>query len=141
MNPPDCLFCKISEGKISACTVYEDAAAISFLDSAPRAPGHTLVIPRRHAGTLLELSDKEIGPFWSGVKKTAGMVLKGIEADGLTIGINQGRASGQAVQHLHVHILPRFSGDGGVSIHGVVENIPKESLTQIAGRIKSVRNP
>ncbi|MBI2591597.1 MAG: HIT family protein, partial [Candidatus Brennerbacteria bacterium] len=58
-----------------------------------------------------------------------------LKPDGFTIGINHGEASGQAVDHLHIHIIPRWKNDGGGSIHGVVNNPPKESLEEIKKKI------
>lgn len=133
----DCLFCRILRGELSAETVYEDDHAIAFLDVSPRVPGHTIVIPRHHSPSLVELPAAEVGRLFEAVQKVAAKVLRAMGADGLTIGINQGAASGQTVKHLHVHILPRFNGDGGGSIHSVVENVPRESLSEIAKKIKN----
>ena len=108
----DCLFCKIVAGG-SSCKVYEDEHAFAFLDILPRAPGHTMVIPKFHVPNLLELPDAEIGPLFAAVKKVAAMLSRKLPADGITVGINQGRASGQEVDHLHVHLMPRWHGDGG----------------------------
>jgi histidine triad (HIT) family protein len=69
------------------------------------------------------------------VKKVAEMLSSKLKCDGLTIGINQGRASGQEVDHLHVHLMPRWHGDGGSAIQSVVNNKPKESLEEIRRKI------
>jgi histidine triad (HIT) family protein len=132
----DCVFCKIVAREIPAHVVYEDGAALAFLDVHPLSPGHTVVVPKEHAATLLEVRDPDLGALFAAVKKVAEMLLTRLQADGLTIGINHGRASGQAVEHLHIHLLPRFHGDGGGSLHSVVQNPPKESLHDIAKRIR-----
>ncbi len=118
----DCLFCKIAKKEISAEVVYEDEAAMAILDIHPRAPGHAFVIPKAHAANLTELPDELIEPLFKAVKKVATLLKDKVKADGITVGINQGRASGQEVDHLHVHILPRFMGDGGGSVQSVVNN-------------------
>ncbi len=131
----DCLFCKITAKKIPAEIVYEDDHAIAFLDIMPRTTGHTMVIPKIHAPNILELPDGEVGPLFEAVKHVAGMLSRGLTPDGITIGMNQGRASGQEVDHLHVHLMPRWHGDGGSSIQSVINNKPKESLADIKKKI------
>lgn len=127
----DCLFCKIAAKQIPAKIVYEDAHVLAFLDIMPRAKGHTMVIPKVHAPNLLGLPDAEVGPLFAAVKHVGGMLSRGLKPDGITIGINQGRASGQEVDHLHVHLLPRWHGDGGSAIQSVVNKPSAESLDEI----------
>ena len=115
--------------------IYEDELTFAFLDIMPRTPGHAMVIPKAHAPTLLELPSAEVGPLFLAVKKVAELVSRKLAADGITIGVNQGRASGQEVDHLHVHIVPRWHGDGGSAIQSVVHNIPKESVEEIHKKI------
>lgn len=117
--------------------VYEDDRALAFLDIMPRALGHTLVVPKIHAATIVDLPESEIQPLFSAVKKVSGLLTKVFAPDGLTLGINQGEASGQVVGHLHVHVLPRFRGDGGDSVQSVVHNPPKEPLEAILRKIKN----
>lgn len=130
-----CLFCKIGKGEISSQKIYEDASAFAFLDINPVAPGHTMVIPKLHAETILELPDEEIGSFFKAVKGVIMMIEKTLKPNGFTLGINHGKASGQAIEHLHFHIIPRWDDDKGGSIHSVVHNPPKEGLEEIAKRI------
>lgn len=133
----ECLFCKIVAKEIPANVVYEDAHAIAFLDIVPRASGHTMVIPKVHVQNLLELPDAETGPLFSAVTKVARMLAEKLSSDGITFGINQGRASGQEVDHLHVHLMPRWRGDGGGAVQSVVSNKPKETLEEIRKKIVS----
>jgi histidine triad (HIT) family protein len=134
MNP-DCLFCKIIEKKIPAYIIYEDEHALAFLDITPRAPGHSLVIPKQHAPRIVDLPDPEVGPLFLAVKRVGEMLMKGLAPDGVTIGMNQGRAGGQEVDHLHVHLMPRFHGDNGHAIQAVVNNPPKEDVEDIQKKI------
>lgn len=134
MNP-DCLFCKISSGQIPSQKIYEDKHAFAFLDINPRATGHTMVIPKFHAPTILDLPDNEIAPLFSAVKKVTAMIERSLAPDGFTMGINHGSVSGQTVDHLHFHIIPRWHADKGQSLHSVVNNPPKESLEEIARKI------
>jgi len=133
----DCLFCKIISKEQAAQVIYEDDAVVAVLDIFPRAIGHAVVIPKRHAETILELDSKEIGPVFDGVRKITQILKDKLHPDGFTIGINHGKVSGQAIDHLHIHIIPRFLGDQGGSIHTVVNNPPKKSLEEIAKKIVS----
>lgn len=131
----DCLFCKIASKEISAAVVYEDESAIAFLDVNPFVLGHALVISKSHAENILDLPDGEIGDVFLAVKRVTGMLERALKPEGFTIGINHGRISGQSVPHLHIHVIPRYPGDGGGSIHSVVENRPKESVKETREKI------
>ncbi len=135
MLNPDCLFCKIIEKKIPAQIIFEDDHTIAFLDIMPRTTGHTMVISKEHASTIVALPESEVGPLFLTVKKMAELLSRTLAADGVTIGLNQGRASGQEVDHLHVHLLPRWHGDGGSSIQSVVNRKPEESVEKIREKI------
>lgn len=131
----DCLFCKIVKGEIPSHKIYEDDSVLAFLDILPRSQGHTVVVPKKHAETILDLSADEMGPLFNGVRKVTRMLKDKLEPHGFTIGINHGKVSGQAIDHLHIHIIPRFQGDKGGSIHTVVDNPPSESLEEIKNKI------
>lgn len=131
----DCLFCKIAKKEIPADIVYEDEKVVAFLDIHPLAPGHAVIIPKVHAENILDLDSQMIAPVFESVKTLTGVLNKALNPQGFTIGINHGKVSGQAVNHLHVHIIPRFSGDGGKSLHSVVNNPPKNSLKEIKEKI------
>ena len=130
-----CLFCSIVKKEIPAEIIYEDGKSLAFLDIRPRAPGHTIVIPKSHAQNLLELGEQDVGPLFGAVKAVQMRILEVLRPEGFTVGVNQGRAAGQEVDHLHVHILPRFSRDGGRAVQGLVNNPPKESLKEMAEKL------
>ncbi|HVM76598.1 MAG TPA: HIT family protein [Candidatus Paceibacterota bacterium] len=132
---PDCLFCKIVAKQIPAQTIYEDDHVLAFLDIHPRTTGHTMVIPKYHAPRIIELPNEEVGPLFLAVKHTAELLNDKLQCDGATIGMNQGRASGQEVDHLHVHVMPRWHNDKGGSIQSVVNNPPKESVDEIRKKL------
>lgn len=133
----DCLFCKIAKGIVPAEKVFEDDSTVAFLDITPKAPGHTILIPKAHAENIFDLPDDAVGPFFTAVKKVAYMVKKTLKPDGFTLGMNHGKVAGQAIDHLHFHIIPRWRDDGGRSLHAVVDNPVKEKLEVVAEKIRS----
>ena len=108
----DCVFCKIIAGEIPAYKVYEDDDVLAFLDITPVNPGHTLVIPKRHYDDLLGLPEAEAARLIGVVKKIAPAVVAGVGAAGFNLELNNGPVSGQLVNHVHWHIVPRYEGDG-----------------------------
>lgn len=131
----DCLFCRIAKKELPSAIIYEDSRTLAFLDINPKSPGHSMVIPKVHAENLIQLPTHEVGPLFEAVQKVTSKLSKALKPHGFTIGVNHGKVSGQVVDHLHVHIIPRFLNDGGSSIHAVVTNPPKESLGDLAKRI------
>ncbi|WP_224333116.1 HIT family protein [Haloprofundus halobius] len=131
----DCIFCKIVAGDIPGRTVYETERALAFLDANPLSPGHTLVIPKNHAERLDDLSGDEASELFAAVHELTPRVESAVDADAVTVGINDGSAAGQEVPHVHVHLVPRFEGDGGGPIHAVAGERPDlsdEELDAIA---------
>jgi len=88
-----------------------DGLAVAFPDAYPLAPGHTLVVPRRHAPDLFGLTSAESRALWALATDLCREVKAEYGADGLTIGVNAGAAAGQTVDHVHLHIEPRHVGD------------------------------
>ena len=132
----DCLFCKIVAKEIPNYTVYEDQQNLAFLDIHPHAKGHTVVIPKVHAETTFDLNEELLKEFSLAVQRTMERIDHVLHPDGYNVGWNHGEAGGQAVAHLHVHIMPRWHGDGGGPIQRVVQNQPKEDIKTIAEKIR-----
>lgn len=109
---PDCVFCKIVAGTIPAMTVLDTSHALAFLDIAPLADGHTLLIPKRHYETIGEMSPEELAPVLHDLPRLATAVLSATGAEGYNVLQNNGSVSGQAVPHVHFHIIPRVADDG-----------------------------
>ena len=124
---------------MNAHIVYEDDHVVAFLDIQPRSPGHTMVIPKHHVANLSELPDAQVAPFFSAVKKITDIVRSALNPDGFTLGMNYGEASGQEVQHMHFHIMPRWAHDGGGPIQRVVMNVPEENVAALAKKIRDVQ--
>ncbi|MFH1542729.1 MAG: histidine triad nucleotide-binding protein [bacterium] len=99
-----CIFCKIINKEIPADLVYEDEEVLAFNDIAPQAPVHILVIPKNHVAGVASVADVAgVAKLFSVMQKLA--IEKGIEASGYRIVVNQGKEGGQAVDHLHFHLL------------------------------------
>jgi histidine triad (HIT) family protein len=107
---PNNIFAKILRGELPAHKVYEDDRAFAFLDIMPRAPGHTLVIPKAPARTFLDIKVDDLAHLMSVTQKIARAAMNVFAADGLTIQQFNEPAGGQVVFHLHVHIIPRKNG-------------------------------
>ena len=106
----DCIFCKIVKGEIPATKVYEDEHTIAFLDIAPAAQGHTLVIPKEHHEKISDTPNEILEKVIDTVKKVGNALLK--ENDGFNVMQNNNKAAGQLVPHLHFHVIPRKENDG-----------------------------
>lgn len=108
---PDCTFCNIVRGSLPAHLIYEDQDSMAFLDIAPAAQGHTLVIPRAHARTLLDIAPESAGALMSCATYVARIIDRTFHPDGMTVVQTNERAGGQTVFHVHLHIVPRWIGD------------------------------
>lgn len=99
-----CIFCKIVKKEIPSSIVYEDDKVLAFNDISPQAPTHVIVIPREHVASLAEIKDLSVlSDLFRVVNKIA--ADRGIAKSGFRTVINNGRAAGQAVDHLHIHLL------------------------------------
>jgi len=107
-----CIFCKIARNQADSFKVYENQKVLAFLDIAPVKKGHTLVIPKEHFETLLDVPADLLKEIILVVKKVAVALKRAVNADGISIGINSYEAAGQKVMHAHFHIIPRYYNDG-----------------------------
>jgi histidine triad (HIT) family protein len=104
------IFAKILRGEMPAYTVYEDDKAFAFLDIMPRAPGHTLVLPKSPARNILDVDPDDLAHVAKVIQKVAKAAMKTFGADGVTVQQFNEPAGGQVVFHLHVHVIPRRDG-------------------------------
>jgi histidine triad (HIT) family protein len=107
---PNNIFAKILRGEFPCHKVHEDEHVLAFLDIMPRAPGHTLVIPKAPARNILDISPDDYALVARGAHKIAAAAMKAFHADGITIQQFNEAAGGQVVFHLHVHVMPRHNG-------------------------------
>lgn len=108
----DCIFCRITAGKIPSIQVFQTEDTLAFLDIAPIAEGHTLLIPKQHCSRLEECPVQVLERLAFVLPRVAAAVQKAMGADGYNVLCNNGRSAGQVVEHLHFHIIPRKMGDG-----------------------------
>jgi histidine triad (HIT) family protein len=107
-----CLFCAIARGEAPASVVHQDALCMAFLDIHPVRPGHALVVPRRHAVFLHELTAAERAALTEAAARIGvAQGAAGLPRQGGTLLVNDGPAAGQHVPHVHVHVIPRARGD------------------------------
>jgi histidine triad (HIT) family protein len=130
-----CLFCRIAAGQEPAEVVHESPGAVAFLDTHPTVRGHVLVVPRNHAATLLEVEDGAIADLFRAVKEVQRKVLAALRPEAFNVGWNHGRAAGQHVFHLHVHVLPRYS-DGGRGVQALGSGGDRGDLGAVAAAIR-----
>jgi len=107
----DCIFCKIIKGKIPCNKVYEDDKVLAFLDIAPNAKGHTLVVPKTHTENLLDTPTKTLSAILFVAKKLGRPVMNASGCTGFNFTQNNFKSAGQDVFHIHFHIIPRVEGD------------------------------
>ena len=105
------IFAKILRCELPCHKVYEDERALAFLDIMPRAPGHTLVLPKAPARNLLDVDPADLAHVMQVAQKIAKAGMKVFAADGITIQQFNESAGGQVVFHLHVHVIPRKAGE------------------------------
>jgi len=108
----DCIFCKIVAKEIPSTVVYEDDDVLAFMDIDPIIKGHALVISKKHYDPVTETPDEILAKLHGVAKRIAAAQMNGLGADGVNIMQNNGAAAGQVVPHIHVHVIPRFDGDG-----------------------------
>jgi len=131
----NCLFCRIIRKEIPSYVIYEDKEVIAFLDILPVNPGHALVLPKRHFDSFLEMDEKSITSVFSAAKDIANSILKAVNAHGFNLLVNDKKAAGQLIDHVHIHIIPRFEGDGYEHWHG--KRLSDEEMRTTADKVKS----
>jgi histidine triad (HIT) family protein len=111
VRDPDCIFCKIIAGELPSQTIYEDELTVAFMDISPATRGHLLVVPRRHARDLLEISPEDLAATTATVQRIAKRVSERLNPAGINLLNSCGAAAWQTVFHFHVHVIPRYEDD------------------------------
>lgn len=138
----DTIFGKIIRREIPAEIVYEDDATLAFLDIAPNAPGHTLVVPKEPSENMRDISDTSFLAVMQTTKKIATAIEQVMGADGFNILVNNGTEAGQQVFHTHVHIIPRYKSAAFQKFPPGKPNVKvtPEELAEIANKIRGTLN-
>lgn len=134
MYSSNCIFCKIVRGELNANIVFEDNRTVAFLDIRPVNLGHTLIVSRDHFVNLYDMPDDVLEEMAVNLRRIAKGVKTALNSDGINIGMNNGQAAGQIVSHAHMHIIPRYLGDG--LIHWPGKEYTDGEMTEMAKRIK-----
>ena len=135
----NCVFCKIVKGDIKPQKVFEDEQTLAFLDANPLAKGHTVIIPKIHVSKLENLDDEAAEALFRTIHKLITPIQKAVGTQATTIGINNGKESGQEIPHVHVHVVPRFKGDKGGSIHSIMGRRPRISQMEMQKIAENIR--
>lgn len=107
-----CIFCAIVEGKVPAEVVFEDEETLAFMDIYPASPGHTLVVPKKHVPNIYSLDDETGAAVMRTTVRVARAVRAALQPDGVSLLQTNEPAGGQSVFHFHIHVIPRWHGDG-----------------------------
>ena len=132
-----CPFCEVAAGAGGAHIAYEDEATIAFLDRSPLALGHCLLIPKVHVATIYEADAKTLTALALATKAVASAVTGAMGADGSFVA--QNNVISQSVPHLHVHIVPRWKGDGLFAHKMVWRRVKYESAEEMAATAANIR--
>jgi len=132
-----CIFCRIVRKQAPASVVYEDEAVIAFLDIRPLNMGHTLVIPKAHYVDIFDTPEAQISHVHKVSKQIAVAVKKATRADGVSIIQQNGKAAGQDIFHLHVHVVPRFEGQK-LAAFNELRVVERTKLDGMAEKIKQL---
>ena len=108
----DCIFCAIAEGEAPAEVVFEDEETLAFMDINPANPGHTLVIPKRHVRDIYELDGETAAAVMRTTARVARAIKRALQPNGMNLIQSNERAASQEIFHFHMHIIPRWYGDG-----------------------------
>ena len=112
MKKDDCIFCKLANGQIPTNTIYEDDDFRVFLDAAPATRGHCLIVPKEHFDDLEDLDDKVAAKVLPLAKKIMKLLKEKLGWEGFNVVQNNKELAGQTVFHFHMHLIPRYKGDG-----------------------------
>ena len=131
----DCIFCKIANGEIPSATLYEDEDFRVILDLGPASKGHALILPKTHAANIYEIPEELAAKAMVLAKKMAAKMTEALNCDGFNIVQNNGETAGQTVFHFHMHLIPRYKGDG-VGITWKPGTLTDEVKVEILEKVK-----
>ena len=136
MKDPECIFCKLANGDIPTMSLYEDEDFNVIFDAGPATFGHALIMPKEHYANIYEIDEEILGKAYKLAKKLATVMTDVFRADGFNLLQNNGEAAGQSVFHFHIHLIPRYKGDGAIAPWKPGEQ-DVEKLTEALQKIKA----
>ncbi|HHJ8638326.1 TPA: HIT family protein [Streptococcus pyogenes] len=131
----NCIFCSIIQGDIPSSKVYEDEQVLAFLDISQTIKGHTLVIPKQHVRNLLEMTAETASHLFARIPKIARAIQSATGATAMNIINNNEALAGQTVFHAHVHLVPRYNEEDGISIQYTTHEPDFPVLEKLARQI------
>jgi len=131
-----CVFCRIVNGELPAAKVFEDESTLAFMDLQSVNPGHTLVVVKPHRANLYELDDELAGAALRTAARVARAVKKAYGCEGVTLFQANEKAGAQTVFHFHIHVLPRWEGDG-MALAWPAKNPSREALDEMAAKLRA----
>ncbi len=137
----DCIFCSIVNRNNPAAHIFENDKFIAIMDKYPINRGHSLVLPKDHYQTVVDMPMGVTGELFSLSSHLAKAIVKAVDADGFTLGQNNGIAANQIVPHVHVHIVPRFNNDSEAGRWPPRKNASIDELNDIAMKIRKYVEP
>ena len=139
MNETDCVICKLLSGELEVSVIHQDDLCVAFMDIQPINPGHALVVPRKHASYLADLEAEDGAQMFRVAQRVAAALREcGVKCEGVNLFLADGEAAMQEVFHVHLHVVPRFAGDGfGLKFPATYFQKPeREELNEIAEEIR-----
>ncbi|KAF5050545.1 AP-4-A phosphorylase [anaerobic digester metagenome] len=122
MEPVKCIFCDPDLSNV----ILQNSHSYVRYDGFPVSPGHALIIPHRHVSSLFDLTDEECESVWKLLQSAKKLIETKYRPDGFNVGVNIGQAAGQTIEHLHIHLIPRYRGDMSDPRGGVRGVIPSK---------------
>ncbi len=136
----DCVFCKLLSRELEVSLIHQDDLCFAFMDVQPVNPGHVLVVPNRHVSHLADLKEDEGAQMFHVAQRLAAALRKsGVKCEGVNFLLADGEAAGQEVFHAHLHVLPRYRGDGFGFVFSPAhaQRPERQELNEIADQIKN----
>jgi len=132
-----CVFCRIANGELPASKIFEDDSTLAFMDLQSVNPGHALVVVKPHRANIYELDDDLASAAFRTAARVARAVKKAYGCEGVTLFQANELAGAQTVFHFHIHVLPRWEGDG-LALAWPAKNPPREALEEMAAKLRAV---
>ena len=130
------MFCRIVARQLPASVVHEDGETLAFMDLGQVNPGHVLVAVKRHAEDIYALDERQAAALYVAASRVARAIRQAFAPQGLSVYQANGKAAGQTVLHLHLHLVPRYEGDG-MNLSWPVKNPARDKLEEHAARIRT----